>query len=72
METIVTYKCSEGVARIGMDDGKVNVLSPTMLRQLNSALDRAEADKAVVVLSGRPGTFSAGFDLKGEIVKSCG
>jgi hypothetical protein len=29
METIVTYTCSDGVARIGMDDRKVNVLSPT-------------------------------------------
>ncbi len=30
---------------------------------LNEALDRAGADKAVVLLSGRPGVFCAGFDL---------
>jgi enoyl-CoA hydratase len=35
-----------------------------MLSALNAALDRAVADRAVVVLTGRPNTFSAGFDLK--------
>jgi enoyl-CoA hydratase len=46
-----------------MDDGKVNVLSPRMLDELDGALDRAAADAAVVVLTGREGVFSAGFDL---------
>ncbi len=46
-----------------MDDGKVNVLSLQMLAELNAALDRAERDRAVVVLAGRDGVFSAGFDL---------
>ena len=61
----VTYRCEAGVARIAMDDGKVNVMSAAMLRDLDAALDRAEADKAMVVLrSARDGIFSAGFDLK--------
>ena len=47
-----------------MDDGKVNALSPAMFGELDAALDRAEADRAVVVLTGRDGVFSAGFDLK--------
>ena len=34
-----------------------------MLGEINGALDRAEADEAVVVLTGRPGRFSGGFDL---------
>jgi len=59
----VTYELDEGLATITMDDGKVNVLSPEMLGSLNTALDRAAADSAVVVLTGRPGVFSAGFDL---------
>ena len=46
-----------------MDDGKVNVMSSAMQAELHAALDRAEADGAVVVLTGRPGVFSAGFDL---------
>jgi enoyl-CoA hydratase len=47
-----------------MDDGKLNVMSPAMLRAIGEAFDRAEQDKAVVILAGRPGIFSAGFDLK--------
>jgi len=46
-----------------MDDGKVNVMSVEMLSALNGALDRAAEDRAVVVLTGTPGVFSAGFDL---------
>jgi enoyl-CoA hydratase len=42
----------------------VNVMSAAMLRDLHAAFDRAERDEAVVVLQGRPGIFSAGFDLK--------
>lgn len=39
-------------------------MSPAMLSALHAALDRAENDKAIVVLAGREGIFSAGFDLK--------
>ena len=35
-----------------------------MLRSLHGAFDRATKDDAVVVLTGRKGYFSAGFDLK--------
>lgn len=59
----VSYTLTDGVATITMDDGKVNVLSPRMLGELGTALDRAEADGAAVVLTGRDGVFSAGFDL---------
>jgi enoyl-CoA hydratase len=60
----ITYAFDEPVAKITMDDGKVNALSLSLLEELNCALDQALSDKAVVVLSGRPGIFSAGFDLK--------
>ena len=59
----VTYELDGGIATLTMDDGKVNVLSLEMLAALNEALDRAVADEAVVVLTGRPGLFCAGFDL---------
>ena len=52
------------VSRITMDDGKVNVFSPDMLAALHGAFDRAEADGTAVLLTGRPGCFSAGFDLE--------
>jgi enoyl-CoA hydratase len=61
---LVSYALDGGVAVIAMDDGKVNALSPAMLGELAAAFDRAEADRAVVVVTGREGVFSAGFDLK--------
>lgn len=61
---LLSYELSDSIATITLDDGKVNALSPQMLSDVNNALDRAEADGAVVVLAGRPRVFSAGFDLK--------
>lgn len=46
-----------------MDDGKANALSFAMLDALNEGLDAAAATGKVVVIAGRPGKFSAGFDL---------
>lgn len=63
MDTLVSYDLTDGVATLTMDDGKVNVLSMAMQTALHHALDRAESDGALVVLAGRPGVFSAGFDL---------
>lgn len=62
--TLVRYELDDGIATVTMDDGKVNALSPAMLAEVGRALDRAEEDRATaVVLAGRPGRFSAGFDL---------
>jgi enoyl-CoA hydratase len=63
MGTLITYELEGSIATITMDDGKVNALSLQMLTELGAALDRAAADGAVVVLSGREGVLSAGFDL---------
>ncbi|HEY1312777.1 MAG TPA: crotonase/enoyl-CoA hydratase family protein [Steroidobacteraceae bacterium] len=61
----VCYIKSEAVAKIVMDDGKVNVMSTAMLSALLGAFDRAEQDAAIVILSSaRAGIFSAGFDTK--------
>ncbi len=60
---MVSYRLSERVATIAMDDGKVNVLSLATQAALHEALDQAERDRATVLLTGRPGVFSAGFDL---------
>jgi len=59
----LTYALEDGIATIAIDDGKANVMSVSMLRALDAALDKAAADKAVVVIRGRTGMFSAGFDL---------
>jgi len=64
VDTLVTYRCHDSIATIAMDDGKMNALSPDMFAQLGVAFDRATADRAVVVLTGREGAFSGGFDLR--------
>jgi len=53
MTELTTYALDDGVATITMDDGKANALSSAMLGALMAALDRAEEDGAVVVLTGR-------------------
>jgi enoyl-CoA hydratase len=60
MTAPVTY--ADG--RIVLDDGKVNALSVPTLHALLAALDEARDGAGPLVLTGRPGCFSAGFDLK--------
>jgi enoyl-CoA hydratase len=60
---MISYDCDGKIAAITIDDGKVNVLSLAVLTELSAALDRAERDDAVILLAGRDGVFSAGFDL---------
>lgn len=60
----VSYQLDGQVATITMDDGKRNALSLQLFAALNEAIDRAERDDALIVLTGRVDAFSAGFDLK--------
>jgi enoyl-CoA hydratase len=62
--TLTTYELKDRVATITLDDGKANVLSSAMIAEIHAALDRAQADEAAVIITGRDGMFSAGFDLK--------
>jgi enoyl-CoA hydratase len=64
MSEVVRYDVADSVAMITMDDGKANALTFEMFAQLGDAFDRAEADHVGVILAGRAGRFSAGFDLK--------
>ncbi|PRB83921.1 crotonase/enoyl-CoA hydratase family protein [Pseudomonas sp. MYb185] len=64
MSELVSYSFSDGIARLGLDNGKVNALSPALFEAFHAALDRAEQDRAVVVISGKPGIFSGGYDLQ--------
>ena len=60
---LVNYEFSDGIATLTMDDDKANAMSVAMLQALNDALDRAQSDGAAVLLTGRAGMFSGGFDL---------
>ena len=60
----VQYSLQDGTATIRIDDGKRNALAPAVLKEIYAAFEQAEADRATVILTGREGVFSAGFDLK--------
>lgn len=64
----VTYAVTDAVATITLDDGKVNVLSPTMQQNIHAALDQAEQSAGAgavksIVIAGNNRVLSAGFDL---------
>ncbi|MDE0116548.1 MAG: crotonase/enoyl-CoA hydratase family protein [bacterium] len=60
----VHHESAGDVALIRLDDGKVNVLSHEVIAALHESLDHAENEAKAVVMIGRPGKFTAGFDLK--------
>jgi enoyl-CoA hydratase len=60
----VQYELRDQIAVISIDDGKANALSFDVIAAVNDGLDRAETDGAgAVLIAGRPGMFSGGFDL---------
>ena len=65
---MVDYTQQGTVAVLSLDDGKANAISHNVINGLQAGLDRCEAEAKAVVLTGRPGMFSGGFDLK-EIQK---
>lgn len=59
------YAIEDRIARITLDDGKMNVMNWEFFGELNACLDKAEEDHAqVVIFTAKPGVFSAGLDLK--------
>jgi enoyl-CoA hydratase len=58
-----TTQITNDIALIRMDDGKANAINFEMIAALNAALDTAEAGAKAIVLAGRDGRFSGGFDL---------
>jgi enoyl-CoA hydratase len=64
MNTPVDVEISDGIARLTLNSGKVNELSIETFAALNAALDKAAAVGAVVILTGQPGIFSGGYDLR--------
>lgn len=60
----VSIDIQDDIAHIKMDDGKANAFSPDHIAAMNDAIDQAEARAKAFIVSGRPGRFSGGFDLK--------
>ena len=64
MTELTHYEIIDDIAIVTMDDGKANAFGPNMIAAVNASLDRAADDARAVLLTGRPGLFSGGFDLK--------
>lgn len=63
MPQAVSYENDGSISIIRIDDGRVNALSPDLLRDFDRAVDQAERDGLPLMLIGRPGVLSGGFDL---------
>ena len=59
----VTVTTLDAVTLVTLDDGKANALNHEVIDALRQALRDAEAHGGALVIAGRPGRFSAGFDL---------
>lgn len=64
MTEVVEIHIEDSVATITIQNGKVNAISHQVIDELNAALDKAQEAKSVVVLTGKPGMLSGGYDLK--------
>ena len=64
MSDLISYQLEEGIATLTLCNGKVNAISPDVIAAFNAALDSAEQDKAIVIVTGQPGILSGGYDLK--------
>ena len=60
----IEFTCLDDVSMIKMDDGKVNVFSIEMLENFRANLSKVPRDKGVLIITGRSGVFSGGFNLK--------
>ncbi|MDC1149587.1 crotonase/enoyl-CoA hydratase family protein [Gammaproteobacteria bacterium] len=61
---IATLTCKDDISIITLDDGKANVFSPKMIQDVNECLDKVPTESGALIITGREGMFSAGFDLK--------
>ena len=60
----MNYELNGAVATLTFDDGKANAIGMQFMAEINEGLDRAESEAKAVVITGRPGLLSGGFDLK--------
>ncbi len=61
---LIQFELQDEIATIMIQNGKVNAISHQVIAELNEALDLAEEAGAVVIITGQPGIFSGGYDLK--------
>ena len=64
----MNFEITDKIAILRHDDGKANVVGHNFIDATNDALDKSERDANALVITGRPGMLSGGFDL-GEFKK---
>lgn len=60
----VTLRKQDDISLVILDDGKVNAFNQDLIAGVDSALDSVPGDVGALVIAGRPGVLSGGFDLK--------
>ena len=63
-EKLATFSQKDDISIIALDDGKANVFSSAMIEDINRCLDKVPTDKGSLIITGRVGILSGGFDLK--------
>lgn len=63
-ETTMEYTLENNIATLHFDDGKVNAVGHQFIDDMYEGLDKAQAEAGAVMIAGKEGIFSAGFDLK--------
>ncbi|CAM1366567.1 Enoyl-CoA hydratase [Tenacibaculum sediminilitoris] len=64
MNELIQYTSAGNYVIITITNGKANAISHEVIDSLNTSFDNAEKEGKPVILTGQPGIFSAGYDLK--------
>lgn len=60
----MTINMKDDIATITLDDGKANAIDWEWMAAFIALLDQAEAEAKALIITGRSGVFSGGFNLK--------
>lgn len=60
----ITLEVADDIAQITLDDGRANAIDPAWLDTFRETFAEAEASSKAIVIAGREGIFSGGFNLK--------
>jgi enoyl-CoA hydratase len=67
-DEIVRYEVRDRIGYVTLDNGKANAFSPEVVARLDAVLseaeDAGEETVGALLITGRPGMLSGGFDLK--------
>ncbi len=60
----ISLEIADDIATITLDDGRANAINPPWIDSFLDTFTEAEAGAKAIVIAGREGVFSGGFDLK--------